>query len=160
MSIDVVRPVATRDLDDPDEVAELVRRFYADVAQDDLLGPMFDEVAQVDWSEHLPKLTAFWCRALFGMPGYSGNPFQAHQLVHARRPFTRDHFERWLELFEETVDVGWVGPNAEKLKAIADNVARVARPAAGRSPDPVRGDRVRQVPPSIRDRRDRRGERR
>jgi hypothetical protein len=24
-----------------------------------LLGPMFNDVARVDWSEHLPKLTAF-----------------------------------------------------------------------------------------------------
>ena len=31
----------TRDLDDPDEIAEMVRRFYQDVAQDELLGPMF-----------------------------------------------------------------------------------------------------------------------
>src|SRR5262245_10615178 len=57
------------DLNDPTEIAEMVRRFYADVAQDDLLGPMFNEVAQVDWAEHLPKLTAFWCRALLSMPG-------------------------------------------------------------------------------------------
>ena len=45
---------------------EMVRRFYAEVTADDLLGPMFNDVAQVDWSEHLPKLTAFWCRALLG----------------------------------------------------------------------------------------------
>jgi hemoglobin len=116
-----VRP----DLDAPDEVAEMVRRFYADVAQDDLLGPMFEEVAHVDWAEHLPKLTAFWCRALFGTVGYAGNPFQAHQLVHAQRPITALHFERWLEIFEDTIDGGWVGPNADKVKAIAVNVARV-----------------------------------
>jgi truncated hemoglobin YjbI len=73
-----------RDLDDPDEIAEMVRRFYADVAQDDILGPMFNEVAQVDWSAHLPKLTAFWCRALLSMPGYEGNPYRAHLLVHER----------------------------------------------------------------------------
>ena len=51
----------TRDLDDPDEIAEMVRRFYQDVAQDELLGPMFEEVAQVDWSAH----TAF---PVYGMP--------------------------------------------------------------------------------------------
>ena len=82
----------------------MVRRFYADVAQDDLLGPMFNEVARVDWSEHLPKLTAFWCRALLGQPGYSGNPFRAHTLVHAKRA---------------------VHPGA--LRAVADAVPRDAR---------------------------------
>lgn len=122
---DTPRPAPSRDLDDPAEIAEMVRRFYADVAQDDLLGPMFNDVAQVDWSEHLPKLTAFWCRALLGLHGYAGNPFRAHALVHQRSPFTAAHFQRWLDLFHETIDLGWVGPNAERAHDLADNVARV-----------------------------------
>lgn len=125
MSREIVRPPPTRDLDDPGQVAELVRRFYSDVAQDDLLGPMFNDVARVDWSEHLPKLTDFWCRMLFAMPGYQGNPFRAHQVIHAQRPFTAAHFERWLDLFFEAVELGWVGPNAERVKAFATKVARV-----------------------------------
>jgi hemoglobin len=120
-------PPATRDLDDPEEIAEMVRRFYADVAQDALLGPVFHEVAHVDWSTHLPKLTAFWCRALLGLPGYQGNPFRAHAEVHAQRPFTPAHFERWLELFHETVELGWTGPLAERALALAEDVARVHR---------------------------------
>lgn len=122
---DVTRPDPTHDLDTPDEIAEMVRRFYGDVAQDDLLGPMFNDVAQVDWSEHLPKLTAFWCRALLGMPGYSGNPFRAHLLVHQQAPFTMAHFQRWLSLFHETIELGWVGPNADRAGDLANNVARV-----------------------------------
>lgn len=113
----------------------MVQRFYADVAQDDLLGPVFDDVARVDWSEHLPKLTAFWCRALLGRPGYSGNPFRAHSLVHAQRPFTDAHFERWLSLFRDTVELGWVGPLASRALELAENVARVHREHLG--PEPV-----------------------
>ena len=124
---DAPRPAPSRDLDRPEEIAEMVRRFYADVAQDDLLGPMFNDVAQVDWSEHLPKLTAFWCRALLGQPGYSGNPFRAHAMVHDRRPFTAAHFERWLTLFHETLTLGWAGPAVERALDLADDVARVHR---------------------------------
>ncbi len=138
MSLPIARPAPVADLDSPDAVAELVRRFYAEVAQDDLLGPMFNDVAQVDWSEHLPKLTAFWCRALFATPGYVGNPFRAHQLVDAKRRFTRGHFERWMELFEDTVDEGWIGPNADRVKAIAGNVARVHRQQLSSAPIPTR----------------------
>jgi hemoglobin len=58
-----VRP-RHRDLDDDVEIAEMVRRFYAEVAQDDLLGPVFINVAHVDWPEHLAELAAFWCRVL------------------------------------------------------------------------------------------------
>lgn len=122
---DVQRPAPTRDLDDPGEIAEMVRRFYADVTQDDLLGPMFNDVARVDWSEHLPKLAAFWCRALLGQEGYAGNPFRAHALVHQQRAFTPAHFERWLTLFHETLELGWIGPLADRAATLADNVARV-----------------------------------
>jgi hemoglobin len=122
---DLVPQRRNRDLDDPTEIAEMVRRFYADVAQDELLGPMFNEVAHVDWSEHLPKLAAFWCRALLSRPGYEGNPYRAHLLVHARRAFTREHFVRWLDLFHETLDMGWEGPGVERAKALAAKVAMV-----------------------------------
>lgn len=125
MSRDILRPPPVDDLDSTEAIAEMVRRFYQDVAQDDLLGPMFNDVAQVDWAEHLPKLTAFWCRALLGIEGYSGNPFRAHALIHQRSPFTLDHFERWLSLFHDTVELGWAGPNADRALELAHNVARV-----------------------------------
>jgi hemoglobin len=115
----------TRDLDTVEEVAEMVRRFYQDVAQDDLLGPVFIDVAEVDWNEHLPKLTAFWSRALLGVPGYAGNPMRAHVEVHERAPFERAHFERWTSLFFDTVQGGWRGPLADRAMAMARNVARV-----------------------------------
>jgi hemoglobin len=124
---DTPRAAPTADLDSAAEIAEMVRRFYADVTQDDVLGPMFNDVARVDWSEHLPKLTAFWCRALLGHTGYQGNPFRAHVLVHAQRSFTPAHFERWLNLFHETLELGWTGPNARRARDLAENVARVHR---------------------------------
>jgi len=120
-------PSPTGDIATPRDVEELVRRFYADVSQDELLGPLFNEVAKVDWSEHLPKLAKFWCRALFDIEGYQGNPFRQHALVHQKRPFTEAHFARWLELFHETIDVGWHGVNAERAKELARNVAQVHR---------------------------------
>lgn len=113
------------DIDTPDDVDDLVREFYGAVAQDSLLGPMFNDVAQVDWSAHLPKLTAFWCRFLFAMPGYQGNPYAMHKEVHHKSPFTVAHFERWLELFDETLEDGWEGPNVERMKGLARKVAQV-----------------------------------
>ena len=78
-----------------------------------------------DWSAHLPKLTSFWCRALLSQPGYEGNPYRQHALVHAKSPFDHRHFERWLELFEETVRLGWTGPRAEHALELAHRVADV-----------------------------------
>ncbi len=117
-------PAASRDLDTPDEIAEMVRRFYTKVDRDELLGPMFNDVAEVDWAEHLPKLTAFWCRALLGIPGYTGNPFQTHATVHRKRPFTGAHFRRWLELFHTTLEQGWAGQAADRAHRLVDDVAK------------------------------------
>lgn len=114
-----------RDLDDVDQIAEMVRRFYRDVAQDDLLGPLFNDVAQVDWVEHLPKLTRFWCRALLGIEGYQGNPYRAHADLNDRSPLAQEHFDRWLRLFTDTLESGWVGPNVDRALALARNVASV-----------------------------------
>ncbi len=109
----------------------MVRRFYADVAQDDVLGTLFNDVAKVDWSEYLPKLADFWCRALLDLPGYAGNPLRAHARMHEKRAFTAVHFERWLSLFHDTVELGWIGPRAERAGQLADRVARVHRQHLG-----------------------------
>lgn len=125
MTSQATNPPPTKDLCDPSDVEDMVRRFYGDVAQDNILGPLFNDVAQVDWSAHIPKLSMFWNRALFGLSGYAGNPFQKHRIVHETSPFSSEHFERWLQLFHETIDLYWAGPVAEQAKELARNVARV-----------------------------------
>ena len=72
------------DVCSPEAVGDVVRIFYGAVAQDELLGPVFNDVAAVDWAEHLPKLTQFWCRALLGTEGYQGNPFRAHAAINEK----------------------------------------------------------------------------
>lgn len=103
----------------------MVRRFYAQVAQDDLLGPLFNDVAAVDWAEHLPKLASFWNRALLGIEGYSGNPFRAHAAVNDASPLTAAHFVRWLDLFHDTVETSWSGPRVDRALELVHDVARV-----------------------------------
>ena len=111
------------DLDTRERVAFFVRDFYRQVAMDDLLGPVFAG-AHVDWSAHIPKLTDFWAKQLFGEPGYDGNPLRAHEPVYARNPFGPDLYERWLDLFTSTVDDHFAGPLAEVAKARARRMAR------------------------------------
>lgn len=112
------------DLDTPERIAEMVRSFYADVNVDDLIGPIFNDVAGVDWDAHLPKLTAFWCRILLGIEGFDGSPMAKHFAVHQASPLTLAHFERWLGLFERNLDRGWSGPNGERARAFVWGVAQ------------------------------------
>ena len=113
------------DLDNEDEIAELMKRFYSDVAQDEMLGHIFNDVAHVNWDQHLHLIGQFWCRMLFGTGDYSGNPMEAHHHIHEMEPFTHDHFRQWLEIFQENVDAGWEGPYAQEIKRKAVKVALV-----------------------------------
>ncbi|MCB1014833.1 MAG: group III truncated hemoglobin [Acidimicrobiales bacterium] len=101
----------------------LVRSFYRQAAADDLLGPVF-AAAEVDWAAHIPKLVDFWAWQLFGERGYEGNPLLAHRPAHAATPFRPEHFARWLELFEDTVDEWFTGPVADAAKLKAAKMAR------------------------------------
>lgn len=112
------------DLDTPDRIAEMVRRFYTSVNTDDRRGPLCNEIAQVDWDNHLPKLTTFWARALLGIDGYHGKPFARHAHLHRTSPLTPTHFERWLALFEANLDSLWAGK---------DGKARRGRPRLSRN---------------------------
>jgi hemoglobin len=127
MRVVATRPDAARpDLDSRERIADMVRDFYRHVAMDDLLGPVFAG-AHVDWSAHIPKLVDFWAWQLLGTRGYEGNPLRAHEPVHARNPFGPELYERWLDLFEATVDAGYAGPVAEVAKGRARRMAGALR---------------------------------
>lgn len=128
------RPCRVNDLQNEADVRALVDAFYAAIRADALLNPIFTDVAQVDWSHHLPRMYAFWNGLIFGQPGYSGAPFAAHLPL----PVGREHFARWVELFHATVDRLFDGPNARRAKNAAASIAhtfavrlRVIDPMAG-----------------------------
>lgn len=108
-------PAARKRLETFADVELLVRRFYQAVIPDLLLGPIFQRMG-VDWSVHIPKLVDFWAGRLLGMPGYDGNPVGAHQPVLDRCPFGRAELDRWLELWDETVDELFIGELADVAK--------------------------------------------
>jgi hemoglobin len=105
------------------DVHDLVVAFYRDVVFDDLLAPVFGEVAEVDWSTHLPRLIDYWCRVLFGDPDYDGSILGPHQRVHDLAPFRPELFDRWYLLWSDAIDRHWSGPNATRAK---DHAARIA----------------------------------
>ncbi len=98
-----------QDLDCRGAIHDLVIHFYREIALDDLLGPFFGEVAEVDWADHIPRLIDYWCRVLLGSPGYDGRILGAHQRVNEIQAFEPDMFERWYRLFVASVDSTWPG---------------------------------------------------
>jgi hemoglobin len=107
------------DIQDITSIKILVDEFYTRVRLDGLLGPVFADVIKDDWQPHLDKMYAFWNAALFGVPGFKGNPFAKH----APLLISEDHFNRWLELFTQTVDDHFAGPMADDAKSRANLMA-------------------------------------
>jgi len=105
------------------DIVRLVDRFYTRVREDDLLGPIFDDVAHVDWAAHLPKMYAFWDSVLFGRPGFKGNPLAVHSALARLTPLTPREFSRWVVLFEMTVEDLFTGVVAEEAKLRAARIA-------------------------------------
>ena len=102
------------------EIEILVTQFYGKVRKDTLIGPIFNDMAKVNWDEHIPKLINFWSDILLGEETYYGRPFPPH----LRFNLEVSHFERWLKLFIETVDENFKGMKAEEAKSRAMNIAR------------------------------------
>ncbi|MFN0213620.1 MAG: group III truncated hemoglobin [Saprospiraceae bacterium] len=117
------------DISNSADIRTLIDIFYGKVQSDPLIGFIFNEVAMVDWPRHLPVMYAFWEFMLLGTPdSYRGNPIQKHFDLHQKVPLKAAYFDRWLELFNESVDEKFEGPTAENAKFRAYSISEVWKP--------------------------------
>ncbi len=93
----VVAEIVERTGIDEAMIDRLVRAFYAEVRQDPMLGPVFEERI-ADWEPHLGRMCSFWASVALMTGTYHGQPMARH----ARLPVDGRHFDRWLELFAAT----------------------------------------------------------
>ena len=101
-----------QDINTIEDVELMVNEFYSQVRADEMLGSIFQEKIQDHWPEHLDKMYRFWQTVLLGEHKYHGSPF----VPHAQLPVELEHFERWLTLFNNTIDFHFKGERAEKAK--------------------------------------------
>jgi hemoglobin len=116
---------ATRDIASRADIERLVNGFYERVRSDEILGPIFDDVAHTDWARHLPKMYDFWDGVLFGVSGFRGNPLFVHGELARGLPLGDREFGRWLDLFHASVDTLFSGPCADSAKTRAVRIASV-----------------------------------
>jgi hemoglobin len=111
-----------RDIETRNDIITFVDRFYSKVDTDPVLGPIFNDQANVDWDQHKDKLYKFWASIALATGEYKGQPFPAHVDL---MPLTRDQFKHWLNLFLETVDELFEGEQVHQMKKSAQNIANV-----------------------------------
>jgi hemoglobin len=114
-----------KDIENRDDVIFLVDTFYQSVQANKILGYIFNDVAQINWSKHLPKMYSFWANILPGEHSFSGNPMEKHISLSKITPLSEIEFSEWLLLFTKTVDELFEGKNADEAKLRAGNIARL-----------------------------------
>ena len=109
-----------RDIESRADLEFLIMEFYKKVRADELLGPFFNGTFTTEkaWEHHYPILIDFWEQNLLGNPIFKGNPSMAHHGVDKRFEFaiTKEHFDRWVELWIANIDLHFSGETVEYSK--------------------------------------------
>lgn len=100
-------------------LAILLRHFYADVRQQRLLGPVFNEHIH-DWPAHLAKIGEFWARLTGGPSSFVGSL----PLKHAPLGIGARHFDAWLGLWETNCRCYLAPGEALELFELAQMIGR------------------------------------
>jgi len=107
-------------------IRNMVDRFYSKILKDELLADFFieklgDEMITDEWQNHLTLLTSFWASIILNDGSYKGQPIKPHMHM---KGLKRESFERWLELFSETVDKLYVKESADLFKTNSESIAK------------------------------------
>ena len=111
----------TKDILKLDDVKYLVDSFYGKIREDKLLKEIFNSNIQDRWPQHLEKMYTFWQTVLLSEHTYYGSPFPPH----AKMPIDKEHFDRWLQLWFETIDENFTGEIADEAKWRASKMAEM-----------------------------------
>ncbi|MBX3709497.1 MAG: group III truncated hemoglobin [Gammaproteobacteria bacterium] len=84
-----------------EHIKNLVAHFYQRVQHDEILDPIFNDVAKVDWDHHIPLICQFWNSIMLKTNEYHGNAYRKHVILGEKTQLTEKHFSRWLLLFKE-----------------------------------------------------------
>ncbi|WP_343317954.1 group III truncated hemoglobin [Arthrobacter sp. TMP15] len=123
-----------RDITDRADALLLVETFYTRAFSDELIGYIFTDVVHMDLARHMPIMADFWTTVLFKAGLYKRNALAIHFDIHAKEPLTLEHFNRWLQLWTNTVDDLFIGEKAEMAKVQAHLIGgSLHRRVTGRS---------------------------
>jgi len=114
-----------KDIENRADIELMVDTFYEKVLADKLLGYIFQDVAKVNWSTHIPILYNFWENIILFTGSYEGNPVNLHKHLHSIEPLNKTHFDRWNKLFILTVNQLFEGEKAELAKERALSISGI-----------------------------------
>lgn len=115
--------MAINDISSRTDILQFLAEFYEKVKRDDTIGIIFTEIVPLNWHHHIPLIADFWETILLDNPLYKANAMEKHFEIHKIYPLEKKHFDRWIWLFNETLDMRFKGPTADLAKKRAKNIA-------------------------------------
>jgi hemoglobin len=112
----------TTDIASRADIDALLLAFYGRALHDEQLGPVF-AAAEMDLATHLPRIGDFWEVSLLGTGDYSGRPMQLHAHLAEACGLVPELFDRWLELWHETLAGLFAGPVTDRAGTDAIRMA-------------------------------------
>ena len=107
-----------KDIENREDIVKLLTSFYAKASQDEIIGSKFDHL---NMEEHIEVIANFWASILFGANNYKGDPFGKHVPLDLHKA----DFDRWVELFTETVDAYFSGTVADEAKLRGQTISKI-----------------------------------
>ena len=112
-----------RDIETREELEKFLWTFYERAFADELIGRFFIEVVPLDLETHVPVIANFWASVAFNKPSYRKNVMEVHQHIHHLSNIRKEHLDRWVKLFTETLTENFDGPRTELMKQRARSIA-------------------------------------
>jgi hemoglobin len=112
-----------QDLNNRDDILHLLTSFYHKAFVDELIGHFFTEVVPLDLETHIPVIADFWEAIVFNTQGYNKNVMEIHRQISQLSKIRKDHLDRWVQIFSETIDEMFEGDKATLMKQRARSVA-------------------------------------
>ncbi len=107
------------------DIEQFIILFYEKVKQDDTIGFIFNNVVQMNWEHHIPVIVDFWETILLDNPVYKKNAMEVHYDLNKKVQLQKEHFQKWLFLFNAAVDEFFEGKTAALAKTRAKSIADI-----------------------------------
>lgn len=110
------------DIQNRTDIEYLVAHFYKAALADELIGPVF-KAANFSLEQHIPVMVSFWETILLDVITYQGNPMLRHLELNRSVPLNPAHFDRWMQIWVQTVNGKFSGLTAQQAINRASSIA-------------------------------------
>lgn len=111
------------DIESRQDLVLFLEAFYEKAFADELIGFFFTDVVPLNLATHIPVIADFWESVVFNLRGYRKNVMEVHQHIHQLSSIKKEHLDRWVDLFSNTLDERFEGRNVELMKQRARSIA-------------------------------------